>query len=97
MHRQVMSEPLQRRAAPGRIELRRLRIGVFRLGSFVGLDTRAVVRYTEVISGRRWRRCGSTDLEQAVADFVQLANRHEANPRSDARPDRTWGSGGSRG
>ena len=88
-----MSEPLQRRAPPGRIELRRLRNGVFRLGSFVGLDTRAVVRFTEVISGRRWRRCGSADLEQVAADFAQLASRREANPRSDARPERTRGSG----
>jgi len=88
-----MPEPHQRRAAPGRIELRRLRSGVFRLGSFVGLDTRAVVRFSEAITGRRWRRCGSADLELVAVDFVQLAIRREANARSDARPERTRGSG----
>ena len=93
MHKDVRSEPLQRRAAPGRVELRRLRTGVFRLGSFVGLDTRAVVRFSEVITGRRWRRCGGADLEQVIADFAQLANRHVVSPRSNLRRDQARGSG----
>jgi hypothetical protein len=75
VRRQLTADRMQRRAAPGRAELRRLRAGVFRLGSFVGLDTRAVLRFSEVISGRRWRRCGSADLEEVVADLARLANR----------------------
>jgi hypothetical protein len=89
--------PLQRRAAPGRVELRRLRASVFRLGSFVGLDTRAVVRFSEVISGRRWRRCGSADLERVVADFARLANRVAAQPEwTDAGPAVAGNPGGRR-
>jgi hypothetical protein len=88
-----MSEPPQRRTAPGRIELRRLRVRVFRLGGFVGLDTRAVLRFSEVISGCRCRRCGSADLELVVADFTHLANRLVVSARSDDGPDRQQGSG----
>jgi hypothetical protein len=90
-----MSAPVQRRPAPGRIELRRLRAGVFRLGSSIGLDARAVVRFSEVISGRRWRRCGSADLELVVADFVQVAVRRDADVRGSARPESTRSSGDS--
>jgi hypothetical protein len=75
VRRQLSADRVRRRAAPGRADMRRLRSGVFRLGGFVGLDTRAVLRFSEVISGRRWRRCGSADLEDVVADFAQLANR----------------------
>jgi hypothetical protein len=77
-----MAEPLQRRATPGRSELRRLRANVFRLGSFVGLDTQAVVRFSEVISGRRWRRCGGADLERVAADLAHLASGATARPAS---------------
>ena len=73
MREHVAADSLRRRAAPGRSDRRRLRAGVFRLGGLLGLDTRAVVRFSEVISGRRWRRCGSGDLEQVATDFVALA------------------------
>jgi hypothetical protein len=75
--RQVMSP---RRGPPGRVEFRRLRAGVFRLGGFLGLDTRGVVRFSEVISGRRWRQCGTGDLELVVADLAQLATRAKMHP-----------------
>jgi hypothetical protein len=96
VRRHIVTETVQRRAAPGRAELHRLRAGVFRLGGFVGLDTRSVLRFSEVISGRRWRRCGSADLEQVVADFAQLANRLGPSARSDARPDPEQEPGGPR-
>jgi len=78
VHRQVISEPLRRRAAPARMEFQRLRAGVFRLGASAGLDTREVVRFSEAISGRRWRRCGCVDLERVVADLRQLIDHREA-------------------
>ena len=96
MRRHIVTETVQRRAAPGRAELRRLRAGVFRLGAFVGLDTRAVVRFSEVISGRRWRRCSCADLELVAGDFARLANRLEASPRSDGQNAQTPGPRGLR-
>ena len=77
MPKSVAVEP-RRRGAPGRVELRRLRAGVFRLGASVGLDTQGVLRFSEVISGRRWRQCGSADLELVVSDLAQLATRATA-------------------
>jgi hypothetical protein len=56
---------------------------VFRLGGFLGLDTRGVVRFSEVISGRRWRQCGTADLELVVADLAQLAKRPKTLPIKD--------------
>ena len=73
MHRRVVTVALQRGTIPGRGHLRRLRAGVFQLGSMLDLDTRAVVRLSEVISGRRWRCCRGGDLEQVVTDFAALA------------------------
>jgi hypothetical protein len=70
-----MAERFRRRGAPGQREVHRLRAGVFRLGGYLGLDTQAVVRFGEAISGQRWRRCRSAELEQVVADFAQLADR----------------------
>jgi hypothetical protein len=52
VNKRVMAEPF-RRGAPGQWEVRRLRAGVFRLGGYLGLDTRAVVRFGEAISGQR--------------------------------------------
>ncbi len=78
-----MSQRLQRRGAPGPIELRRLRRGVFWMGRFVGLDTRAVVRFSEASTVRRWHRCGGTDLEQVLPDVVGIVSRRVMNLRSN--------------
>jgi hypothetical protein len=80
VHKPVGTELFERRGAPSRVELRRLRNGVFRLGSRVGLDTQAVVRFSEAVTGRRWRRCGIAEMERVVADFAQIANRIAASP-----------------
>src|SRR5713226_500003 len=71
----VTAEPLRKRGAPGQIEVRRLRAGVFRLGGYLGFDTQTVVRFSEAISGQRWRRCRRADLEQVAADSTQIAGR----------------------
>jgi len=54
--------------------LRRPRARAFQLGGVLGLDTRPVVRFSEVISSRRWRRCSGGDFEQVVADLAMLAS-----------------------
>jgi hypothetical protein len=75
MHKRVMAEAFRRRGAADQVEVRRLRAGVFRLGGYLGLDTRAVVRFSETISGKRWKRCSPADLERVAADFAQVARR----------------------
>ncbi len=99
MHRQVTAPPLRRgRGAPGKSELRRLRAGVFRLGSYLGLDTRAVVRFSEVISGQRWRRCCRADLELVVTDFALIAGRGTTAPEAiDSQPVQLGDQEGSAG
>jgi hypothetical protein len=57
------------------MEVRRLRAGVFCLGSYLGLDSQKVVQFSEAISGKKWMRCGSAELEVVVADLAQIAGR----------------------
>ncbi len=61
-----------------RVEVRRLRAGVFRLGGFLGWDAKRVVQFSETVTGRRWRRCGRAELEQVVLTFGEVAKRVRA-------------------
>jgi hypothetical protein len=82
-----MGEQFRRRCVPSQREFCRLRGGVLRLGGYLGLDTRAVVRLGEAISGERWRRCRSVDLEQVAAEFAELADRMVVSPqRTNSEP-----------
>ena len=82
MHTRLAAEPLRRRGAGGRTELHRLRAGVLRLGASLGFDTQAVVRFSEAISGQRWRHCQGYDLEQVVGELSQIGRR--MRPTGDA-------------
>jgi hypothetical protein len=57
------------------LEVRRLRSGVSRIGASLGLQTQAVVRFSEAISGKRWRRCRRYDLERVLSDFAEVRRR----------------------
>ncbi len=83
----MTAEPFRRRGAPGQIEVRRLRSGVFRLGGYLGFDTQTVVRFSEAISGQRWRRCRRADLEQVAADCAQIAGRMRLMKGAEVRLD----------
>ena len=87
MRRQVTLQRLSRRGASGRLELRRLRIGVFRMARFVGMDARAVVGFSGV-SSSRWCRWGGNDRAYVVADAVGIARR-VTKVRSNGTPNRT--------
>ena len=98
MQRRGVTVALERRAVPGRGHLRRLHAGVFQLGRMLGLDTRAVVRLSEVISVRRWRCYGGCDLEQVVTDFAALASwrtaqlaRQTVGPKTLLGPEQEQG------
>ena len=92
MRRRVTSRPVQRRGAPGLLELRRLRIGLFRLGRFVDLDTRAVFGFTEVTTGHEGRRCGANDLDVVLAHAVEISRPRVIQVRSSGTPDPTRGT-----
>jgi hypothetical protein len=86
VRRQVMSQPVRRRGAPGPLELRRLHSAVFRMGRFVGLDSPALLGLSEVSTCRRLRRCNGADVERVVGDVAQIARR-VMKLRSDGTPD----------
>ena len=86
MRRHVMSRTLQRPDAPGPLELRRMRRGVLRMGRVVGIDTRAVVRFSGVTTGRRWRRCSGVDLEQVIGELTEIARRRVIQLQSNGMP-----------
>jgi hypothetical protein len=65
-----------------RVQVRRLRAGVFRLGGFLGWDAKRVVQFSETVTGRRWRRCGRAELEQVVLTFGEVAKRVRAAARA---------------
>jgi hypothetical protein len=67
------------------MELRRLRAGVLRLGASLGFDTRAVVRFSESISGQRWRHRQGYDLEQVVGDLAQIGRRMRPSDEAELR------------
>jgi hypothetical protein len=92
VRRQVTSQPVRRRAAPGPLELRRLRGGVFRTGRFVGQDTRALVGFSEVGTDQRWQR-GRNDLEEVLSELVEIASPRVIQVRSDDTRKRTHGMG----
>ena len=85
MRTKLMAEPLRRRGAGGRTELRRLRAGVLRLGASLGFDTQAVVRFSEAISGQRWRHCQGYDLEQVVGELAQIGRRMRLTDEAELR------------
>ncbi len=82
----LKTEPLRRRGAGGRIELRRLRTGVLRLGSSIGFNTRTVVQFSEAISGQRWRHCQGYDLERVVGELAQIGRRMAPRDQEETRP-----------
>lgn len=78
----MATEPPRRRGAQGRTDARRLRAGVFRIGALAGLETQAVVRFSEAISGKRWRRCRRYELEQVAANLAEISGRIRENLKS---------------
>jgi hypothetical protein len=61
------------------MEVRRLRGGVRRVGGSIGLSTQAVVRFSEAISGQRWKRCRPSELERVLADLDLIRSRMRLN------------------
>ncbi len=92
----VRDEPARARRWSERRVRRELRAGLLRLGGHLGWDTQRVVRFSEAVTRRSWRRCGRGDLERVVAVFAELASRMRATsqeahalPEQVSPPQRT--------
>ncbi len=81
----LTTEPIRRRGAVGRVEVRRLRAGILLLGASLGFNTQAVVGFSEAISGQRWRRCGGFDLEQVVTELARIGGRMRRDKEAQLR------------
>jgi hypothetical protein len=60
---------------------RRLRSGVLRLGSLLGMDRCQVTRLAEAVTGCPWRRCGCVQLEEVIAEYRGMVVRVMARQR----------------
>src|SRR5919205_897399 len=85
VRKRLTTEPVRRRAAVGRVEVRRLRAGILVLGASLGFNAQAVVRFSEAISGKRWRRCGGYDLEQVVSELARIGGRRRRDEEAQLR------------
>ena len=74
----TMPEPRRRSELLEQADVRHLRAGVLRLGGYLGWDSKRVVRFSETVAGRRWRRCGRGELAQVVLTFGEVAKRVRA-------------------
>lgn len=84
----ISDEPTRARRWGERRARRELRAGLLRLGGHLGWDAQRVIRFSEAVTGQRWRRCGRADLEQVVATFAELGRRVRAtSPEALAVPE----------
>ena len=84
MTKRATTEPRGQRVFPEKLQIRHLREGIFGLDGDLGFSTRSVVRFSEVTSGQRWRRCTRADMDVVVADLCQVVGRVQVrNDRAD--------------
>jgi hypothetical protein len=69
-----------------RESVRQLRAALLRLGGYLGWDERAVVRFTEGITGRPWSRCGAAEVLQVGRAFLDVAVAVRAGNGTDSAP-----------
>ena len=63
---------------------RQLRAALLRLGGYVDWDERAVIRFSEAITGRPWSRCGAAEVVQVGRALLDVAVAVRAGNRTDA-------------
>jgi len=63
---------------------RQLRAALLRLGGYLDWDERAVVRFSEAITGRRWSRCGAAEVVQVGRALLDLAVAVRTGNHTDA-------------
>jgi hypothetical protein len=85
--KKAVPELRRKRVFPEQLQIRHLRQRAFRLGGEAGFDTRCVVRFGEAISGQRWRRCASAELELVAAELRLLVGYLRVRNRGARRAE----------
>ena len=69
----------------------RLREAVLRAGARLGWNEGEVVAFAEALVARPWRRCGGSDLELVLGEYVALARvvRARAERRTPVAGERS--------
>ena len=52
---------------------RQLRAALIRVGGYLGLDERTVIRCSEIITGRAWSRCGAAQVVEVGKCLLDIA------------------------
>ena len=52
---------------------RQLRAALIRVGGYLGLDERTVIRFSEIITGRAWSRCGAAQVVEVGKCLLDIA------------------------
>ena len=69
---------------------RQLRAALIRVGGYLGLDERSVIRFSETITGRAWCRCGAAQVvevgERLLDIAVALKGEHQPAVAATRRP-----------
>ena len=52
---------------------RQLRAALIRVGGYLGLDERIVIRFSETITGRAWSRCGAAQVVEVGTCLLDIA------------------------
>ena len=52
---------------------RQLRAALIRVGGYLGLDERIVIRFSETITGRAWSRCGAAQVVEVGKCLLDIA------------------------
>jgi hypothetical protein len=63
---------------------RQLRAALLRLGGYLDWDERAVIRFSEAITGRAWSRCGAAEVVEVGRALLDLAVAVRAGNQADA-------------
>jgi hypothetical protein len=73
---QILAERQNSRARLRRAEReneRQLRAALIRVGGYLGLDERILLRFSETISGRAWSRCGAAQVVEIGKCLLDIA------------------------
>jgi hypothetical protein len=62
---------------------RQLRAALLRIGGYLDWDQRAVIRFSETITGRPWSRCGAAEVVQVGRALLDVAVAVRAGNQAD--------------
>src|SRR5579859_5124024 len=66
---------------------RQLRAAFIRVGGYLGLEERIVIRFSETITGRAWSRCGAAQVVEVGKCLLDIAAALKCEHRGNASPE----------